>query len=287
MNDEKKHMTNGRDNGDDFFRKIEIPYGRSKEEVWQQLSDKLEEKPAGKIVSLTSRKIIAGVAATLLLLIGLAGFMRYYKKSIEVPNGRHLSYALPDGSQVELNARTTLSYHPFWWPVSRTVELEGEAFFRVENGDDFRVISNNGTTEVVGTSFNIYSRNDDYRVACLSGKVKVTSPAKEEVILSPGYEAGIVRDGKIIVEKKRKPEETVSWTEDMFSFTGAPLMEVIAEIERQYDVTVLINEDPGLTYTGFFSRDKPVEEVLGLVSKPFGLTFVKRSEGVYQIVNNQ
>lgn len=274
-----------------FFEKAKVPYQRSKEEVWDALSGKLsgktERKDSAPVVRMARRLMIAGIAASVLVFLSIGLFLRFHTERINVPNGQHLTYYLPDSSMIELNARSTLSYHPYWWKFNRNISFEGEGYFEVEEGSRFTVRSQNGTTEVVGTSFNIYSRNEDYTVACITGKVKVKSRSDESVVLGPGYEASVNEQGMISVEKKSKPEEAISWTEGMFNFTGAPLLEVIAEIERQYNVIILINKEPGLSYTGLFSREKTVEEVLGLICKPFGLTFVEKSDGVYQILNTQ
>ncbi len=274
-----------------FFEKATVPYQRSKEEVWDDLSGKLSEKPERKdsapVVRMARRLMVAGIAASVLVFLSIGLFLRFHTERVNVPNGQHLNYYLPDSSRIELNARSTLSYHPYWWKFNRNIRFEGEGYFEVEEGSTFTVRSQNGTTEVVGTSFNIYSRNEDYTVACITGKVKVKSRSDESVVLGPGYEASVNEQGMISVEKKSRPEEAITWTEGMFNFTGAPLLEVIAEIERQYNVIILINEEPGLSYTGLFSREKPVEEVLGLICKPFGLTFVEKSDGVYQILNTQ
>jgi hypothetical protein len=61
------------------------------------------------------------------------------------------------------------------------------------------------------------------------------------------------------------------------------LSRVIAEIGRQYNVSIGLNIQSDLIYTGYFSKDKPVEDVLNLICKPFGLTFVKKSDRQYLI----
>lgn len=286
MTNEKEHITPGHDN-DGFFGKTEVPYKRSKEEVWDVISEKITERPAAPMVTMARRLIIAGIAASLLTLIGITSFLRFYTAKVTVPNGRHLSYFLPDSSEVELNAQSTLTYNPYWWSFKRNVNLEGEAFFKVKEGNKFTVRSANGITEVLGTSFNIYSRNEDYRVACITGQVRVKSNTDEAVVLGPGYQAEISPRGSISVEKRGQPEVIISWTDNMFNFTRYPFMEVIAEVERQYDITIIVNEPLDLTYTGFFSKEKDAEEVLEVLCKPFGLTFVEKSDGVYQILNNQ
>jgi transmembrane sensor len=214
--------------------------------------------------------------------------MRFYTNTVECPAGQHLAYVLPDGSSVQLNAESTLKYHPLWWSFSRSLKFEGEAFFEVTKGSKFEVFSDMGTTAVLGTSFNIFSREDEYKVTCFTGKVKVSSPVtSEQVIITPDYKAEISKNGSITVSKEQKPSSDISWINNMFNFNAQPLSIVFKEIERQYNIQIQSNIALDYYYTGYFSKDKPVEEVLALVCKPFGLTFVRLSDNSYKIIQNQ
>jgi ferric-dicitrate binding protein FerR (iron transport regulator) len=187
---------------------------------------------------------------------------------------------------VKLNADSKITYHPYWWNFSREIRFEGEGFFEVKKGKKFRVISNSGTTEVLGTSFNIYSREKEYKVTCITGQVKVTSFAMSEVVLSPDYSAQVSTTGEIIMTKEADASDTHAWIGNMFRFTSKPLGHVIQEIARQYNVRITLKSPVDLTYTGFFSKNRPLEETLTLVCTPFGLNFAKISEKEYVISQN-
>jgi ferric-dicitrate binding protein FerR (iron transport regulator) len=268
----------------DLFSKVNVPYEKSKEEVWQQLAPHIEEHPSGSKTIWMTSKIIVSIAASLLILFSILSVMRFYTKTVPAPNGQHLTVTLPDGSTVDLNAHTTLTYHPFWWQFSRTVGFEGEGLFHAEKGKKFEVISKTGRTVVLGTIFNIYSRDKAYQVSCLSGSVKVISNTKQEAILSPDYHAEIDANGNISVIKEGKTEQAVSWINNIFTFTSAPLQDVISEIERQYNVRIRLNTSENYIYTGFFSRNKQLEDVLDLLSKTFNFTIIKRSNSEYEII---
>jgi transmembrane sensor len=266
----------------DFFEKVEIPVFRPKEEVWKTISSSLvTEVPTKKIF--LNQRIILGIAASFLVLAGILSFLRFYTQTISNPAGQHLLASLPDGSTVELNAGSTLTYHPFWFTFSRNLQFEGEGFFQVEKGKQFIVESMLGKTIVLGTSFNIYSRSEDYKVFCMAGKVKVVSAQNSEVILLPGQMAVVGQLGKIKVSENITPEEPMSWRNNMFNFAGVPIQSVFEEIERQYNVTITNSLETELYYTGHFSREKPVEEVLSLICKPFGIKFVKKSENNFLV----
>lgn len=285
MNEENKHINEDfKTDSFRFFSKLEVPYERSKEEVWEQLAEQLEEKPESPKIIWFNPRVITAIAASLLVLLSLLSVMRFYTKTIYSPSGQHLSALLPDGSTVDLNADTKLTYHPYWWQFSRTVGFEGEGFFNVERGEKFEVVSNTGRTVVLGTSFNIYNRDKAYKVTCITGKVKVISTTKQEVILSPDYHAEVDENGNIRVYKEYETEQATSWVNNMFIFTSVSLSDVIKEIERQYNIKITFDTSKNYFYTGFFSRDKQVEEVLDLLSTTFGFTFVKRSNSEYEII---
>ncbi len=134
-----------------FWDKTEVPFKRSSNQVWdelsQQLNDSEETKPEPKIVPMNWFRLAA--AAVVALLIGSSVFMNLYTLEVDCPRGEHLTHILPDGSQIELNAETSIQYRPYWWSFSRAVKLQGEAFFEVEKGSSFVVSSQVGTTTVL------------------------------------------------------------------------------------------------------------------------------------------
>lgn len=272
--------------GSNFFKQLEVPHLKSKDEVWDELFKKLEHKPQKQKLFHYKRSLAIGMAAAILLLAGLFSIIRFYSVSVYNPAGHHLSVNLPDGSIVELNAQSTIQYKPWWWQFSRTVKLSGEAFFKVQKGKEFAVISRKATTTVLGTSFNIFARGNTYNVSCMTGKVSVVSETKQEAILSSGYHAEVEESGAIKVFKNDAQTQSSSWRDGMFTFTSFPLQQVLQEIERQYDISIVLDVESSYYYTGFFSREKSLEEVLELVCKPFGLTFEVKPEGHIMISEN-
>ena len=85
---------------------------------------------------------------------------------------------LPDGSLVQLNANSTLSFDTQWdASADRCVWLNGEAFFEVEKKPEtkqkFKVITADLTVEVLGTEFNINSHHQQTRVFLQEGEDKI------------------------------------------------------------------------------------------------------------------
>lgn len=284
MDDKNLHSNNLKGSDDLFQTRGSINWKKSEADVWAELDKKISAKPEGKSRSIIPKIIQWSAAAVLFLLVGLIGVVSTYTKSFEALPGEHILAQLPDGSTVDLNAGSIVSYYPLKWRFERKLKFEGEAYFKVEKGSKFSVESKNGTTQVLGTSFTVYSRDENYRVTCLTGKVKVSLKNSESVVLSPNNRA-IEEDGKLKVTKLFDKERTLSWKNNYFDFAGRPLKEVIDEIERQYAVTIKL--DPQLNNRNLgsnFSRQHSVEDVLKFVCGPLGLKFEKQSENVYLVV---
>ena len=263
---------------DIHFPEIDLQYAVSKDDVWVNLSRQMEE-PHQEVrrVSMNPFYRIA-FAASLLVLIGIASFLRLYTKTVYTSAGQHLTLCLPDSSIIELNAQSSVKFHPYWFSFARTITLDGEAFFKVIHGNQFKVKSLKGETTVLGTSFNIYSRDNEYSVTCFTGKVRVVSAEKSErVLLNPNEKAFINKDGFLRFVQEVNVQEVKSWRDHMFVFTGSPIASVLQEIERQYNIEIHFKADSSLTYTGNFSKSLSEKEVLDLVCTSLGLKFETRS----------
>lgn len=263
-----------------------IDWGKSKEQIWDELEKRMDTPQQVKMVILKPW-LKTAIAAAFALLAGIAVFMQLYTKNVRIPAGQHSQVYLPDQSMVRLNAQSTLSYKPLLWRFSRKITFEGEAYFEVNPGRRFRVVSGKGNTVVLGTKFNIYARNNEYQVTCVSGSVKVTEAlSRSEVILKPGQKAAINREGKLDVQMNVNTMQTLSWIESRFNFTSVPLTGVFEEISRQYGVAIAIPGALDDIYTGSFNKDTSVENALQLVCKPFNLTFTRTSDNAYVISRN-
>ncbi len=271
----------------DRLPQLQIPWKRSREDVWDSIQDSLAEQPEARKISLSSYIIRLSAAAVIILLIGTAAFMSLYTKTVSTDKGQMANLVLPKGSEVMLNAETTIKYKPLWWTFKRELMVEGEAYFGVSRGDEFRVISEPGTTSVLGTTFNIYSRNGEYEVNCYSGKVKVASlMSGKEIILEPNQKVVLDNKGEPSISEESSVSPDRNWRNGYFNFTSTPVTRVFDEIARQYGITVKGTENLDLIYTGNFAKEQPVNEVMNLVCKAFGIDFVVEGQNTYRVISN-
>jgi transmembrane sensor len=264
-----------------------IGWEKSKEAIWAELEKKVDASGSAKHTVLIRPWMKIAAAAMLALVTGISLFMQVYTKSMTIPAGMHSSLILPDGSKVVLNAQTTITYKPLLWLFTRKVRLEGEAFFEVNPGKKFEVVSKVGKTVVLGTSFNIYTRNSNYNVTCVTGKVRVSeNTGRNEVVILRGQRAVLSSKGTLDILTGTPAEQSISWIENKLSFTSVPLKQVFDEIGRQYGIVILIPNDLENTYTGTFRRNLSIEQSLNLVCKPFNLNFSRKSKDEYTITRN-
>jgi transmembrane sensor len=266
-----------------FFTGGEFQWKKSKAVIWDELEIAISQR-SGHTISFNFVIIKWAVAAMFIILLGIGGFMRFSTNSIKTLAGEHLSIALPDGSTVELNAISALSYHPYWWRFDRKINFEGEGFFSVQKGKRFRVVSNAATTEVLGTRFNIFSRENIYKVICIEGSVKVVSNIGDKVVLKPNDKATVQSSGTILMQSNIEALPEISWKDYSFFFTAVPVSNVFSEIERQYGVIIDAHVDVNALYTGNFSKNQNVEEILGYICPAMGFKFIRQSRTAYSVI---
>jgi ferric-dicitrate binding protein FerR (iron transport regulator) len=269
-----------------FFSGGEFRWKKNAGDVWTSIDQQISKQPKGKlsIGNFGLTKWIA--AASVLILFSVGSFMRHYTVTVKATAGQHAEAILPDHSEVKLNAQSSISFHPYWWRISRNVKLDGEAFFEVEKGRKFTVTSPKGITRVLGTSFNIFARDEVYKVTCVTGTVRVKSAQGNEVVIKPNSKAEIGPNGKIQVMTNIEIIPEISWKKNIFIFTATPVYQVIREIERQYGISIEANVDGNSLYSGNFTKEQNVEEILAYVCPAMGLKFTRKAGGEYLITRD-
>ncbi|MBX2828256.1 MAG: FecR family protein [Flavobacteriaceae bacterium] len=176
---------------------------------------------------------------------------------------------LPDQSEVVLNALSSLDFTEGSWDRKREVSLEGEAYFKVAKGKVFDVITDDGVVTVVGTQFNVKQRNAYFEVKCFEGIVRVRSGDIEKE-LTEGDSFRLLNGTPSFSETQYQQPQ---WTKNVSSFKAVPFIEVIAELERQYNVTIVMDDSNfNPEFTGGFVHDN-LEHALQSITQPLELTY--------------
>ena len=177
---------------------------------------------------------------------------------------------LPDGSSTQLNALSALTFNKRNWKKSRDLELNGEAYFKVEKGSTFNVITETGTVAVLGTEFNVKHRDNLFEVVCYEGSVRVNGKIKT-TILKPG-DSYLILDGNYIAKEKEK-FKSPNWISNKSYFKSMPFKYVLNEFERQFNLEIdAQNIDVSILYTGSFTHTN-LDLALKSITLPFNLKY--------------
>lgn len=193
------------------------------------------------------------VAAALVVLFTSSYFLFFNNtQSYETGIAQTKTFRLPDNSEVLLNASSKITFNEKKWENNRDLTLDGEAYFQVQKGETFSVQTTDGVVKVLGTHFNVKQRNNYYEVTCYEGLVSVTYN-NETVKLPPGKTFRVIN--KQIEAVDDLNIENPSWMQQESSFSQIPLNQVIAELERQYDIKIKVDGiDTSKLFTGSFTH---------------------------------
>ena len=66
----------------EFFSKVEIPFEKTKEEVWERMASRLQEKQPPRVISMNWGRNVFRYAALFIFVIGVAGFFSFLFKVV-------------------------------------------------------------------------------------------------------------------------------------------------------------------------------------------------------------
>jgi len=234
------------------------------------------QRPAHRSRRSHSWRVALGLAVAVLVLVGGLWLWRQ-PVTITAPPGQQRTATLPDGSTVDLNSGTTLTYRRDFqpWPFvdadRRAVELSGEAFFEVEDGNHpFLVETASAEVAVTGTRFNVRAQPDHTgpsnahrgtappngarstntaaatEVTLVEGRVEVAAQAqsKGRVVLSaPGEKSRVTGpDAAPTPPEQADTKYALAWRNSGFAAQARPLASVLQDLERRFDATLRLHD---------------------------------------------
>ncbi len=212
--------------------------------------NKLEASQASKTRRL---ELFYRVAAILLVPVLIAFLLQYFNndsvtlKTFTTPLAVQSTFELPDGTQVWLNAGSTLEFPDHFSKNERKVKLKGEAYFDVKkNGASFIVETQHCEVEVLGTAFNVMTYDGSIPAVTLDrGKVVVKSNGENSTALNPGQQALIDTLDQQVRVKQVETNQFSAWRQHQLIFKHESLSQVVPQLERWYNLSIEIT-DPSL-----------------------------------------
>lgn len=193
--------------------------------------------------------------------------------TLHVPAGQRAQITLQDGTEVWLNAQSTLTYPAHFSRRNRKVEINGEAFFDVakDKTRPFIVSTQHIDMKVLGTQFNVYSyRGAGYiQTALVEGSVEIytVGDRQNSLVLKPNEQV-TVRGDKMAVTTISNAEHLL-WKEGIYCFQNEQLIDIIDKLQLYYDVKIVV-KDPDIfhiRYTGKFRQRDGIDEILRILRK--------------------
>lgn len=204
---------------------------------------------------------------------------------VSTSHGERKKVTLNDGSVIQLNGNTKLSYPSQTLASVRSVKLDGEAFFNIakDTNTPFLVISKDFTTQVVGTSFNIDS-DIEKAISVNEGRVNIYATPNTQMLhlirdaiekkddllevleRTTNNKVSLSQGEKAQLNSSHQWEVTdyayKSWLNNELIFFNEPLPQVLKKAYRNYGDSIAL--DPALAHRGITItfQGKKIEQVL-------------------------
>jgi ferric-dicitrate binding protein FerR (iron transport regulator) len=197
--------------------------------------------------------------------------------TLVIPKGGNYQLTLSDGTEVWLNANSSIKYPVAFTDSTREVFLEGEAFFDVQhNGKPFLVNTQETNIRVLGTSFNVWAYSDEsYNATTLvEGSIKL-STAKMEKVLVPNEQASIFLNESDIRVKDVNTNLYTSWMEGKIEFEGENLEAVMRRLARLYDFKYSFKNEAAkdFHFTARIDNSQPISSILEMLELTTNVEF--------------
>jgi ferric-dicitrate binding protein FerR (iron transport regulator) len=193
------------------------------------------------------------------------------------PKGGNYRLTLSDGTEVWLNANTSITYPVRFTDSTREVFLTGEAFFDVQhNGKPFIVSTQETNIRVLGTSFNVFAyENEPYTSTTLvDGSVKLSTATMERTLV-PNEQANVLLNQTDIQVKTVNTELFTSWIKGKIEFEEESLEAVMRRLARLYDFEYEF-EDSALKefhFTARIDNNQPISNILKMLEMTTNVHF--------------
>lgn len=254
---------------------------------------RVSHRPASSGIPVRMRLVAAAVATACVVVAGADYLMTHRATPAIAPNrvyrthrGERAVIRLADGSTVVLGAQSSLRYTTPFGQRDRNLYLDGEADFTVSHAaaHPFVVLTHYSATQVLGTRFVVTAFADarGARVAVLDGKVAVRPRSARPgsgMTLTQGDVAHMDTTGLMTVAHDADVGQYASWTQGRLVFTHARLSDVIPELERWYDVKIVLADSSLASSWITLAVDAPsLDGALAMLADVSNLRWTRRGQ---------
>lgn len=205
---------------------------------------------------------------------------------IVIPRGAEYPLTLPDGSVVQLNSFSELTYSTNLDLPERRVHLKGEGYFNVkaDPGKPFIVVADEVEVKVYGTRFNVNTHSSKFiQTVVEQGAVSVKANGSPEKMLKPDEMGQYDRStGKIEIHQVNINLH-LSWKSGYYMFENKPTEEIMEELALWFDVKVVyLNEEARRQrFSGSLPRHRELADLLEPIERTTRVTFEVKERTIY------
>jgi transmembrane sensor len=207
------------------------------------------------------------------------------ENTVIVPAGQRAMIKLQDGTEVWLNARSTIVYPSQFIGSQRHVTISGEAYFKVAKNENMPFIVNTDHAEikVLGTTFNInnYPNEGFSQISLIEGALEVTNKGEKvsSVTLKPNQQVTL-RNNEFTLDQIRFHNYFL-WTEGLYCFNNEPMSDILKRLAVYFNVEIIIENTSisKIRYTGKFRQTEGIDEILRILRKIQPFTVEKTLDG--------
>jgi ferric-dicitrate binding protein FerR (iron transport regulator) len=227
--------------------------------------------------------VILTLSATLFVQYRFSDSKQIIYNTIKVPAGQRSNVILSDGTNVWLNALSTLKYPSVFKKGKREILLDGEAYLEVAHNKNapFIVHTRKCNVQVLGTKFNIeaYSKSNKFETSLMQGSVRVSLARdnSRSVILSPNMKVDLL-GGKFIVSTIDDIGQ-YRWKDGLICFRDYTFNDIMATFEKYFDVKIKVLK-PGVksfVCTGKFRQSEGIDYAFRVLQKEIAFKFKRDS----------
>ena len=204
--------------------------------------------------------------------------------TINVPAGQNVNLILADGTNIWLNARTTLKYPSVFTGNHREVILEGEGFFDItrDHKKPFVVHAGGYNIRALGTQFNVeaYPNSNDFSASLLKGSVQVTSSTDTSQIIILQPNTMVRKHENQLVCEAITDFNHYRWRDGLISFNSTPFNTLMVKFEKCYGIKIVVENNHLNDYapTGKFRQSDGIDYALRVLQRGFPFRFERDEE---------
>lgn len=207
-------------------------------------ADSIFDKKGSFVAHFESNKLVYTKTST---------FKNTRLNTLYVPNGKNFTLQLADGTQINVNAGTSVTYPiDFYQQKSRQVAITGEAFLEVAKDSLHPFIVDMGAmnVKVFGTAFNVqnYTDSEFSEIVLEEGSVGLYAPKTKlsenpTLFLKPGEKADFNKISNNFTKQEVNVRSYVAWKDGELIYKNMPFGHILKKLERHFAVNIICQNE--------------------------------------------